>query len=72
MYGTNIPHLLYKTDYYPEGQVGNYQYMVVYCFDTSYNGTAGWQKEEYKTIVITEENTDEALLAWLTANATRQ
>ena len=70
-YGGSCPHIEYNTDYYPEGQIGNYQRVVVYCFDESYNGTVGWVKEEYKTIIINEMPTDEAFLTWLKANATQ-
>lgn len=69
-FGSSCPHIRYITDYYPAGQVGNYQYVEVYGYDASYLGKAGWQKEEYKTIVLKEMPTDENSLAWLKANAT--
>ena len=69
-YGSACPHIKYKTDYYPSGQTGNYQSVVAYCYDTSFNGTQGWQKEEYKTIILKEIPTDENFLTWLKANAT--
>ena len=34
--------------------------------------TAGWTDEVYKTIALTEEPTDEIIIAWLEANAVKQ
>lgn len=68
-FGGSCPRIEYKTDYYPAGQVGNWQSVIVYDYDGSYTGTQGWQKEEYKTITINEMPTDAAFLAWLNANA---
>lgn len=49
-------------------------YTTVHNFkqDSMYGFTAGWTNDAYKTIEITEEPTDETLIAWLKENATKQ
>lgn len=42
-----------------------------YCFEDVYEYAYGWLQQDYKTIKIIEAPTDEALIAWLKANATK-